>query len=40
MQVHSEFGRERNFHISFLERLYDLYPAENRCKILLCENYR
>ena len=40
LQVHSDFARDRNLHISFLERLYDYYPADNRCKILLCENYR
>ena len=39
-QVHSEFARERNLHVSLLERLYDLYPVEHPCKILLCENYR
>ncbi|CAH1794723.1 unnamed protein product [Owenia fusiformis] len=39
-EVHSDFARERDFHISLLERLYDIYPAENPCKILLCENYR
>ena len=40
LQVHSDFARDRNLHVSFLERLYDYYPADNRCKILLCENYR
>ncbi|XP_071814832.1 probable helicase with zinc finger domain isoform X3 [Apostichopus japonicus] len=38
--VYSEFARERNLHISLLERLYDLYPVKHPCKILLCENYR
>lgn len=38
--VYSEFARERNLHISLLERLYDLYPMKHPCKILLCENYR
>ena len=39
-EVHSDFARDRHLHVSFLERLYDLYPAEHPCKILLCENYR
>ncbi|XP_038069639.1 probable helicase with zinc finger domain [Patiria miniata] len=39
-EVHSDFARDRNLHISLLERLYDLYPAQHPCKILLCENYR
>ncbi|XP_013382941.1 probable helicase with zinc finger domain [Lingula anatina] len=39
-EVHSDFTRGRNLHISLLERLYDLYPGEQPCKILLCENYR
>ena len=26
--------------MSLLERLYDLYPSDYACKILLCENYR
>ncbi|XP_071964791.1 probable helicase with zinc finger domain [Antedon mediterranea] len=38
--VHSEFARDRNLHISLLERLHDMYPVEHQCKILLCENYR
>ncbi|CAH1119647.1 unnamed protein product [Phaedon cochleariae] len=38
--IFSTFARERNLHISLLERLYDHYPAQFPCKILLCENYR
>ncbi|XP_014248250.1 probable helicase with zinc finger domain isoform X2 [Cimex lectularius] len=39
-ELFSEFAKERNLHISVLERLYDHYPASFPCKILLCENYR
>ncbi|KAJ8787015.1 hypothetical protein J1605_023270 [Eschrichtius robustus] len=38
--VYSEFARERNLHVSLLDRLYEHYPAEFPCRILLCENYR
>uniref|UniRef100_UPI00358DDE83 probable helicase with zinc finger domain isoform X2 n=1 Tax=Myxine glutinosa TaxID=7769 RepID=UPI00358DDE83 len=38
--VHSEFARKKGLHISLLERLYDLYPLDFPCRILLCENYR
>ncbi|KPP78478.1 putative helicase with zinc finger domain [Scleropages formosus] len=38
--VYSEFARERNLHLSLLDRLYEHYPAEYPCRILLCENYR
>ncbi|KAJ8283665.1 hypothetical protein COCON_G00025150 [Conger conger] len=38
--VYSEFARERNLHVSLLDRLYEHYPAEYPCRILLCENYR
>lgn len=39
-ELFSEFAKERNLHISLLERLYDHYPTNFPCKILLCENYR
>lgn len=39
-EIFSNFARERKLHISLLERLYDLYPANFPTKILLCENYR
>lgn len=39
-EVHSDFARDRDLHMSFLERMYDFYPDNNSCKILLCENYR
>ena len=39
-EVFSPFARNRNFNKSLLERLYDLYPRDFPCKILLCENYR
>lgn len=39
-ELFSQFAKERNLHISLLERLYDHYPASFPCKILLCENYR
>uniref|UniRef100_A0A1A8PGK2 Probable helicase with zinc finger domain n=2 Tax=Nothobranchius rachovii TaxID=451742 RepID=A0A1A8PGK2_9TELE len=38
--VYSEFARERNLHVSLLDRLYEHYPREFPCRILLCENYR
>ncbi|XP_066470056.1 probable helicase with zinc finger domain isoform X2 [Tiliqua scincoides] len=38
--VYSEFARERNLHVSLLDRLYEHYPTEFPCRILLCENYR
>ncbi|KAF8795213.1 putative helicase with zinc finger domain like protein [Argiope bruennichi] len=39
-EVYSTFAQQRNLHTSLLERLYDLYPEDFPCKILLCENYR
>lgn len=39
-ELFSPFAKERNLHVSLLERLYDHYPAHYPCKILLCENYR
>ncbi|KAK4872883.1 hypothetical protein RN001_014912 [Aquatica leii] len=39
-ELFSQFAKDRNLHISLLERLYDHYPAAFPCKILLCENYR
>lgn len=39
-EIFSNFAKERRLHISLLERLYDHYPADFPCKILLCENYR
>ena len=39
-ELFSDFAKERNLHISLLERLYDHYPTNFPCKILLCENYR
>lgn len=39
-ELFSNFAKERKLHISLLERLYDHYPADFPCKILLCENYR
>ncbi|GFX75481.1 probable helicase with zinc finger domain [Trichonephila clavipes] len=39
-EVYSVFAQQRNLHTSLLERLYDLYPEDYSCKILLCENYR
>lgn len=38
--IFSQFAKDRNLHISLLERLYDHYPTQFSCKILLCENYR
>lgn len=39
-ELFSDFAKERKLHISLLERLYDHYPVDFPCKILLCENYR
>lgn len=39
-ELFSAFAKERNLHVSLLERLYDHYPGTFPCKILLCENYR
>ena len=39
-EIFSSFALDRKFNKSLLERLYDLYPVDFRCKILLCENYR
>lgn len=39
-EIFSNFAKERRLHISLLERLYDHYPVDFPCKILLCENYR
>lgn len=39
-ELFSNFAKERKLHISLLERLYDHYPSDFPCKILLCENYR
>lgn len=39
-ELFSQFAKERNLHVSLLERLYDHYPSNFPCKILLCENYR
>ena len=38
--MYSDYTRQQGFHISFLERLYDLYPCESPCMVMLCENYR
>lgn len=39
-ELFSSFAKERNLHVSLLERLYDHYPNGFPCKILLSENYR
>lgn len=39
-EVTSDYARQQGFHISFLERLYDLYPHASHSKVMLCENYR
>ncbi|XP_076449410.1 putative helicase with zinc finger domain [Babylonia areolata] len=39
-EVYSDYTRQQGFHISFLERLYDLYPSQSPCMVMLCENYR
>ena len=32
-EIHSDFARDRNLHMSFLERLYDMYPPDFSCKV-------
>lgn len=39
-ELFSPFAKDRRLHVSLLERLYDHYPVDFPCKILLCENYR
>ncbi|KAL9700645.1 hypothetical protein quinque_004086 [Culex quinquefasciatus] len=39
-ELFSNFAKERMLHISLLEFLYDHYPNDFPCKILLCKNYR
>ena len=39
-EVFSHYATEKRLNKSLLERLYDLYPQNYPCKILLCENYR
>ncbi|KAA0196630.1 hypothetical protein HAZT_HAZT002454 [Hyalella azteca] len=39
-EVFSPFCEEKGLGLSLLERLYDHYPADHPCKILLLENYR
>lgn len=39
-EVYSPFCEERGLGTSLLERLYDLYPVNSPCKIMLVENYR
>ena len=36
----SQLARQKQLGLSLLERLYDLYPADSPCRILLCHNYR
>lgn len=39
-EIYADFARQRNFHRSLLERLYEEYPVESPCRIMLHENYR
>ncbi|KAK7502369.1 hypothetical protein BaRGS_00006322, partial [Batillaria attramentaria] len=39
-EVYSGYTKQQGFHLSFLERLYDLYPSRCNCKVMLVENYR
>ncbi|GAB6025890.1 hypothetical protein CHUAL_011863 [Chamberlinius hualienensis] len=39
-EVHSPLARQHGLHVSLLERLFDSYPKNYPCAILLCENYR
>ncbi|CAL4068186.1 unnamed protein product, partial [Meganyctiphanes norvegica] len=39
-EVFSPFCEGRGLSTSLLERLYDLYPSDSSCKIMLIENYR
>lgn len=39
-EVYSDFAKQQGFQKSLLDRLYELYPDDCPCKIMLCENYR
>ncbi|XP_062616187.1 probable helicase with zinc finger domain isoform X1 [Saccostrea cucullata] len=39
-EVYSDFAKQQGFQKSMLDRLYELYPDDCPCKIMLCENYR
>lgn len=39
-EVFSDFARDKQFNKSLLERLFDLYPTDFPCRIMLVENYR
>ncbi|XP_014771741.1 probable helicase with zinc finger domain [Octopus bimaculoides] len=39
-EIYADYARQRNFHRSLLERLYEDYPIESPCRIMLHENYR
>ncbi|KAJ8319176.1 hypothetical protein KUTeg_004267, partial [Tegillarca granosa] len=39
-EVYADFARQQGFQRSLLERLYELYPEDSPCKIMLVENYR
>lgn len=39
-EIFSSFARQKKFHVSLLQRLYESYPNDYPFKIILCENYR
>lgn len=39
-EIHSDYARQKGLGTSLLERLYQYYPHQHPCKILLIENYR
>lgn len=39
-EIYADFARQQGFQRSLLERLYELYPEDSPCKIMLVENYR
>ncbi|XP_041363275.1 probable helicase with zinc finger domain [Gigantopelta aegis] len=39
-ELYSDFTRQQGFQMTLLERLYEYYPPDCPCKVMLCENYR
>ena len=39
-EIRSTFGRQQGFHKTIIERLFELYPDNAPCRIMLVDNYR
>ncbi|XP_043249887.1 probable helicase with zinc finger domain [Colletes gigas] len=39
-EIYSDLASERGLSVSFLERIYGMYPHTHPCRIHLCQNYR